>query len=90
MKSTALVTVVAGALLMGFTSVSSAQNEPAAPKLTVTAGQAGYIALPDIRPAPERYALTGEQARQPSKIWQSTAGPRLRVGQAEVTLPAAR
>ncbi len=30
------------------------------PTLTVTAGQGGYIRLPDLTPMPSSYALTGE------------------------------
>jgi hypothetical protein len=86
---TALNAVVTGLVLAGATSVCLAQDEKAPPRMTVTGGQGGYIVLPDTRPAPPRYALTGE-SRPGSRAWQSAAGPSLRVGQSEIILPAAR
>lgn len=92
MKSTALGAFVTGVVMLGAASICPAQNEPAAPRITVTAGQGGYIVLPDTRPEPERYALTGEVARtrQSSRLWQQTVGPVMNVGQAQLSLPAPR
>jgi hypothetical protein len=92
MKSTAQKTYLAGIVVLVAGAVCAAQDWREAPVITVTAGQGGYIALPDIRPAPQRFALTGDQdgSRQSARVWQSVVGPRYRVGQAEITLPAAR
>lgn len=83
---------MAGIVMVGGASVCLGQNEKAPPMMTVTAGQGGYIVLPDTRPEPQGYALTGEvrQTRQSSRVWQHVAGPTIRVGQSEITLPASR
>ena len=86
----------AAAVLLGGVAVCTAQERDEGstnrPVITVTAGQGGYIRLPDLRPAEHAFALTGErnQADRSARAWQREAGPRYRVGQAEITLPAAR
>lgn len=71
--------------IVAASSLCSAQTQ------TVTGGQGGYFALPDLRPAPT-FALTGDgNTRDESlKSWERTAGPVLYVGNARVILPAAR
>ena len=92
MRTTALGAFVTGVVILGAASICPAQEDQPVPRMTVTAGQGGYIVLPDIRPAPDRYALTGEieRTRQSSRVWQRTVGPVINAGQAQVILPAAR
>ena len=88
---TALKALVAGLVIAGGTSLAMAQNDTS-PRMTVTAGQAGYIVLPDTRPQPQRFALTGEgqPSRQSSRLWQQSAGPVFNAGQSQILLPASR
>lgn len=62
------------------------------PTLTVTAGQGGYIRLPDLTPMPSSYALTGEmqENRQSLRDWQRIAGPIFQIGNARIVLPPTR
>ena len=89
---TALKALVTGLAIAASSSVAFAQSEKAPPMITVTAGQAGYIIIPDTRPQPQRYALTGEPqpTRQSSKAWQQSAGPVFTTGQSQLLLPASR
>jgi len=60
------------------------------PVMTVTAGQGGYVRLPDLRPAPQRYALTGERSRADEgyRAWVRSVGGFYRAGQAQMIIPA--
>ncbi len=89
---TALKTLVAGLVILGGTALASAQSDKTAPVMTVTAGQGGYFTLPDTRPQPQPYALTGDArtTRPSSNVWQHTAGPVINVGQSQLVLPASR
>ena len=73
-------------------SISLAQSDNATPVKTiaVTAGQGGTLWIPAFTSTPQPYALTGQPARSDQAQWQQTLGPRYRVGQAEITLPASR
>jgi hypothetical protein len=67
------------------------QDRVQQPVLTVSAGQAGFIRLPDLRPTQQRYALTGERdSSEAARAWQRQAGPMLRVGNTAIVLPQSR
>ena len=73
-------------------SMSLAQSDDATPVKTmaVTAGQGGTLWIPAFASTPQPYALTGQPARSDQAQWQKALGPRYRVGQADITLPASR
>jgi hypothetical protein len=59
--------------------------------VTFTVGQGGSMQIA-VRPTQMFYSFTGDiDARvRGERDWQRVAGPRLRVGQAEITLPSGR
>jgi len=83
----ALMAIAGGALA----SACSA-DQATSPSRTVTAGQGGYVQLPDLRPAPASYALTGEESqyRQTLRAWQAQVGPVFSVGNARIVIPPTR
>ena len=72
-------------------TLCSAQDNDPRP-MTVYGGQGGYVVISDIRPAPQSYALTGEQSqyRKTLQAWQSQAGPVYSVGNARIVIVPAR
>ena len=85
---------VAGMAIGAAGSVASAQStDYTTPRtITVMAGQGGAIQLPAVSVTAQPYTLTGESSQfdRAGREWQQQAGPRYRVGQAEITLPASR
>jgi hypothetical protein len=85
--------IAAAVLLSAGASTVLAQNASASPsaQASFTAGQGGLMQAP-VRPTQTFYSFTGDvDARvRAQRSWQHAAGPRLRVGQAEITLPSAR
>jgi hypothetical protein len=79
---------IAGSAAASFCSADEATTA----SRTVTGGQGGYVMLPDLRPAPATYALTGEESqyRQTLHAWQRQAGPVYSVGNARIVIPATR
>jgi hypothetical protein len=73
-------------------AIRTAQDNDARPTFTVTGGQGGYVAIPDTRPAPQSYALTGEQSqyRKTLRDWQAQAGPVYSVGNARIVIAPTR
>ena len=74
------------------TALCSGQETSARPALMIVGGQGAYVSIPDMRPAPLRYALTGEQSpfRQTLQAWQAQAGPVFRVGNASIIIAPTR
>lgn len=91
-KSLAVAAMAFGAA----SSVALAQGaeySPMAPRAIVfTAGQGGAMSLPTVVVTAQPYTLTGESSQfdRAGRDWQRQAGPQMRVGQAEITLPASR
>jgi hypothetical protein len=84
----ALVTAAAGSFSGAQEYIQGPVQRPI---MTVTAGQAGYIALPDLRAPESVYALTGSRdSSEANRAWQHAAGPMLRVGNATIVLPQSR
>jgi hypothetical protein len=85
--------IAAGALLSSCAAMALAQDTSAPQPMPVafTAGQGGLMQA-SVRPTQAFYSFTGDvDARvRAQRNWQRVAGPRLRVGQAEITLPLAR
>ena len=86
--------IAAGIMLSAGAAAALAQEvgatSPPTP-VSFTAGQGGLMQAP-VRPMQTFYSFTGDvDARtHGERDWQHSAGPRLRVGQAEITLPSAR
>lgn len=78
--------LLAGAASAGLAQVQDFPPNVNRPLMSVTAGQGGYVFLPEVRPAP--FALTG--ARSSSTSWERQLGPRFNAGQTIIFLPAAR
>jgi hypothetical protein len=93
MGTTTIRAIATAALLSAGAAVALAQDTSAAPvaQASFTAGQGGLMQAP-VRPTQTFYSFTGEaDARTRAQHnWLRAAGPRLRVGQAEITLPSAR
>ncbi|HWE00922.1 MAG TPA: hypothetical protein VG326_00830 [Tepidisphaeraceae bacterium] len=87
----ALIAIAASAAA-SFCNADQVTNGNRLPLQTVTAGQGGYIQIPDLRPAPASYALTGEESqyRQTLHAWQQQAGPMYSVGNARIVIPIGR
>ena len=87
-RAIAAAVLLSGAAASAFAQDASRSDTAAA---SFTAGQGGLMQAP-VRPTQTYYSFTGdEDARARSqRAWQHAAGPRLRVGQAEITLPSAR
>ena len=84
---------VGGVAIGAMCGVASAQGaDYAAPVITITAGQGGALRLPAVSVIAQPYTLTGESSQldRARRDWQQQAGPRMRVGQSEITLPASR
>jgi hypothetical protein len=85
--------IAAVVLLSGGTATVLAQgtSAPQPAPVAFTAGQGGLMQAP-VRATQTFYSFTGDvDARaHAQRDWQHSAGPRLRVGQAEITLPSAR
>jgi len=86
-RTSLLALVIAGAA-----AGCSTPGTAARPTMTVTAGQAGYVALPDTSPAPASYALTGERSQndQALRDWQAQAGPVYGVGNGRIPIAPTR
>lgn len=77
-------------------SICSAQNYATAydnhPVMTVTAGQGGFVRLPDLSPRPATYSLTGEPSAyaQSARVWQGQLGPVYQFGNGMIVIPPTR
>lgn len=93
MGTRTLRTIAAGAILTVLPAITLAQDAyvQRATQASFTAGQGGLMQTP-VRPTQTFYSFTGDvDARiRAQQQWQRAAGPRFRVGQAEITLPSAR
>lgn len=94
MKGFIWKSLAVGGMAIGFVgSFASAQNSDyTPPAITITTGQGGAMRLPAVSVTAQPYTLTGESSQfdRARRDWQQQVGPRLRVGQSEITLPASR
>ena len=91
---TRTIRAIAAAGLLSAGAVTALAQDTSASQpaqASFTAGQGGLMQAP-VRPTQTFYSFTGDgDARvRAQQTWQRAAGPRLRVGQAEITLPSAR
>lgn len=78
----------------GSVTFASAQDNSASPphSITIAGGQGGLVFIPDTRPAPQSFALTGEPStyRQTLQAWHAQAGPVYSVGNARIVVSPTR
>ena len=88
------IRAIAAAALLSAVGVTALAQDVRAPEVTrasFTAGQGGSMQV-TVRANQTFYSFTGDvdSRIRAQHDWQQAAGPQLRVGQAEITLPSAR